>query len=453
MDSLFCRYGDLADVTVKKHLRTVDPPHQSGYAFVYYYDPQSALIASQKFKQVVVDDIRLECSLSFRSQKNLEHQPHGGHGHGHSAHSLLPVGQSAGRPPRMNSFGTLGGSGDPRANGLNLGLGGGYGFEGSNSSSPHAYHTPQSYPSPHFADRGGFYSGPPSGDSRRAGNAGYGSIGGAPLRSFTPGHTPRPHSGVSGGGNGSFMAESFSPMPSQSYLQQTPSMISRLSPTMQQSASSFDGDFDFGLRQHQALSQLPPGHGRGIGAHSSSFSSATETARSSFSGVGEERDSSGSAMTTSWDRQGRSGLLNARQTLLDEAEDPNSFNVDKLASMSLQNTERQVPFSQQQAPTSFPQQYPSTRPRLPSWSTASNNSSGVIEVDALLNQQSSSSDGFTASGESLDAVGKSPVFSMEPSFLFSVADSVLPAPVAPSSSLEVLPPTLGEGDWQGNFNM
>ncbi len=34
--SFFEKFGEIADVTVKKHMRTNDPPMQSGYAFVYF---------------------------------------------------------------------------------------------------------------------------------------------------------------------------------------------------------------------------------------------------------------------------------------------------------------------------------------------------------------------------------------------------------------------------------
>lgn len=72
LDALFTKYGEIADITVKKHLRTVDPPSQSGYAFVYYYEGNSGVTAVQEMKRVIIDGIRLECSLSYRSEQAIQ---------------------------------------------------------------------------------------------------------------------------------------------------------------------------------------------------------------------------------------------------------------------------------------------------------------------------------------------------------------------------------------------
>lgn len=72
LDALFTKYGEIADITVKKHLRTVDPPSQSGYAFVYYYEGNAGVIAVQEMKRVIIDGIRLECSLSYRSEQAIQ---------------------------------------------------------------------------------------------------------------------------------------------------------------------------------------------------------------------------------------------------------------------------------------------------------------------------------------------------------------------------------------------
>lgn len=72
LDALFAKYGEIADITVKKHLRTVDPPSQSGYAFVYYFEGNAGVTAVQEMKRVIIDGIRLECSLSYRSEQAIQ---------------------------------------------------------------------------------------------------------------------------------------------------------------------------------------------------------------------------------------------------------------------------------------------------------------------------------------------------------------------------------------------
>lgn len=72
LDSLFGKYGEIADVTVKKHLRTLEPPSQSGYAFVYFFEGSAGIAAVQELKRVFIDEIRLECSLSYRSEQAIQ---------------------------------------------------------------------------------------------------------------------------------------------------------------------------------------------------------------------------------------------------------------------------------------------------------------------------------------------------------------------------------------------
>eukprot|EP01033_Poteriospumella_lacustris_P004927 gene4927-3526_t len=67
--SIFEKYGEIADVTVKKHMRTAsDPVIQSGYAFLYFLGGESGVQAVQEMKSCTVDDIHYECSLSYKSE-------------------------------------------------------------------------------------------------------------------------------------------------------------------------------------------------------------------------------------------------------------------------------------------------------------------------------------------------------------------------------------------------
>lgn len=67
--SIFEKFGDIADVTVKKHMRTAsDPVIQSGYAFLYFLDGEAGVQAVQEMKSCTVDDIHYECSLSYKSE-------------------------------------------------------------------------------------------------------------------------------------------------------------------------------------------------------------------------------------------------------------------------------------------------------------------------------------------------------------------------------------------------
>lgn len=73
LDRLFSRFGEVADVTVKKHSRILEPQSfQSGYAFVYFYETSPAIEAAERFKNTVVADVHFETSLSFRSQRIVE---------------------------------------------------------------------------------------------------------------------------------------------------------------------------------------------------------------------------------------------------------------------------------------------------------------------------------------------------------------------------------------------
>ncbi len=73
LDRLFSRFGEVADVTVKKHSRILEPQSfQSGYACVYFYETAPAIVAAERFKNTVVADVHFETSLSFRSQRIVE---------------------------------------------------------------------------------------------------------------------------------------------------------------------------------------------------------------------------------------------------------------------------------------------------------------------------------------------------------------------------------------------
>lgn len=69
--SLFEKYGEITDVTVKKHMRTADPVSQSGYGFVYFLHGESGVQAIQDMKSTTIDEIHYECSLSYKSELML----------------------------------------------------------------------------------------------------------------------------------------------------------------------------------------------------------------------------------------------------------------------------------------------------------------------------------------------------------------------------------------------
>lgn len=72
LDTIFSRFGELADVTVKKHVRTTEPPSQSGYGFVYFIQRDAALRSLYVMKHTHLDGVTYDCSLSYRSEQQLK---------------------------------------------------------------------------------------------------------------------------------------------------------------------------------------------------------------------------------------------------------------------------------------------------------------------------------------------------------------------------------------------
>lgn len=65
---IFEKYGEIADVTVKKHMCNTDSGMQSGYGFVYYLNGDNAVTVVQEMKSMVVDTVTYDCSLSYKSE-------------------------------------------------------------------------------------------------------------------------------------------------------------------------------------------------------------------------------------------------------------------------------------------------------------------------------------------------------------------------------------------------
>ena len=74
LESVFCTFGSIGDITVKRHLCSRDPPQVTGYAFVYFLDAYAALRATHAVKGVTVEGITMECCLTYRSEQALMNQ-------------------------------------------------------------------------------------------------------------------------------------------------------------------------------------------------------------------------------------------------------------------------------------------------------------------------------------------------------------------------------------------
>jgi hypothetical protein len=74
LDSVFCTFGSIGDITVKRHLCSRDSSQITGYAFVYFLDAYSALRATHAVKGVTIDDVTMDCCLTYRSEQALMNQ-------------------------------------------------------------------------------------------------------------------------------------------------------------------------------------------------------------------------------------------------------------------------------------------------------------------------------------------------------------------------------------------
>lgn len=71
LDNLFGRFGEVADVTIKRHKPTNEQGSQSGYGFVFYSDAIQALNAVRVMKHAVIDGVTYDCSISYKSERAL----------------------------------------------------------------------------------------------------------------------------------------------------------------------------------------------------------------------------------------------------------------------------------------------------------------------------------------------------------------------------------------------
>lgn len=65
---IFGSFGELADITVKRHSRSVTPPSHSGYAFVYFYNAAAAEAAVNYFQNPAnaLEDVRITATLTHK---------------------------------------------------------------------------------------------------------------------------------------------------------------------------------------------------------------------------------------------------------------------------------------------------------------------------------------------------------------------------------------------------
>lgn len=71
LDNIFCRFGDVADVTIKRHKPANETGSQSGYGFVFYGNALEALNAVKVMKHTVIDGVTYDCSISYKSERSL----------------------------------------------------------------------------------------------------------------------------------------------------------------------------------------------------------------------------------------------------------------------------------------------------------------------------------------------------------------------------------------------
>lgn len=70
--SIFLRFGNIVDVTIKKHAIAYKQSKQSGYGFVYFNDPGSAFLAMNTLKHKTINEITFDCSISHKSEHLVE---------------------------------------------------------------------------------------------------------------------------------------------------------------------------------------------------------------------------------------------------------------------------------------------------------------------------------------------------------------------------------------------
>jgi hypothetical protein len=71
LEQIFCGFGGVADITVKRHLVYQHPPSIKGYGFVFFNESYPAFRAVKELKAKVIDGIRFDCCLSHRAEQSL----------------------------------------------------------------------------------------------------------------------------------------------------------------------------------------------------------------------------------------------------------------------------------------------------------------------------------------------------------------------------------------------
>jgi RNA recognition motif-containing protein len=77
LESAFEHIGKILDVIVKRHLICTDPPHISGYGFVFFEDMITAVRAISIMKGVTVEGVQFDCQFGTPKREDRKHQHHG----------------------------------------------------------------------------------------------------------------------------------------------------------------------------------------------------------------------------------------------------------------------------------------------------------------------------------------------------------------------------------------
>lgn len=64
IDRVLSNIGAIADVAIKQHTITLDPPRQTAYGFIFYYELEAAQRAIQEMKHVQIDGVMFDCNWS-----------------------------------------------------------------------------------------------------------------------------------------------------------------------------------------------------------------------------------------------------------------------------------------------------------------------------------------------------------------------------------------------------
>lgn len=72
LDSVFSPFGEIADISLKKHVRDHETLVQSGYGFVYFFQPEGAVAARETVRKRLINGVTYDCSLSYRSEQDLK---------------------------------------------------------------------------------------------------------------------------------------------------------------------------------------------------------------------------------------------------------------------------------------------------------------------------------------------------------------------------------------------